>query len=134
PAGIIEVNAVGGFVILMLQGGEKLVDGVLFGPVAVEPSKCGQNDHGQDGKGNRNLAPSRLGRVVEWGVEQGHKSLLSIADLQTIKVGERTVAGNGLRPSTGLKHRVELPMYKKSVRNDGRGFVACGFCGLTFVA
>src|ERR1700719_197467 len=48
PAGIVEVNAIGTFVILMLKGGEELVDAVLFRPIAVHPGERGQNDQCHD--------------------------------------------------------------------------------------
>ncbi len=44
PARIIEVNAVSGFEILILQCGEKFIDSVLFGPVAVHPGERSQNE------------------------------------------------------------------------------------------
>ena len=46
PARIVEVNGVRGLVILVLQGGEELVDDVLFGPIAIHPGQRGQHDYG----------------------------------------------------------------------------------------
>src|SRR6202140_5730676 len=40
PGGIVEINGVGGFIILALQRGEELVDAVLLWPVAIHPGHC----------------------------------------------------------------------------------------------
>src|SRR5271169_2295421 len=73
PAGVVEVNAVGGFVILMLQRGEKLVDYVLFGPVAIHPGEGCENDYDHDGDRDLDLTPPCFRGVVGLGVEQGHR-------------------------------------------------------------
>src|ERR1700688_1065479 len=39
PARIVEVNSVRSLILLALQSGEKLVDAVLFRPVAIHPGK-----------------------------------------------------------------------------------------------
>jgi hypothetical protein len=84
PARIVEVNAVGDFVILMLKRGEKLIDDMFFRPIAEHPSRRGQNNHNQDRDRDLDLSPPRFCGIVRLRVEQGHKSSLSIADFKKI--------------------------------------------------
>src|SRR5467141_1390936 len=88
PDGIVEINGVGGFVILLLKRGEELIHAVLFWPVAVHPGQCGQSDYDHHRYRDLNLPPPRFRGVVGMGVEQGHKSPLSITDSRRIQVGE----------------------------------------------
>ena len=87
PAGIVEVNAVSGFVVLMFERGKELVHAVLFGPVAVHPGERGHDDYDRDGGRDLDLAPPGFCGVVGLGVEQGHRSRLSITDSRMVKVG-----------------------------------------------
>ena len=96
PAGIVEINAVGGFVILALKRGEELVHAVLLRPVAVHPGQRGQSDYDHHRHRDLDLPPPRRRGVVGMGVEQGHKSPSSITDSRRIQdKGRRWSEGTG---------------------------------------
>jgi hypothetical protein len=87
PAGIVEINAVGCFIILLLQRVEELVHGVLLGPIAKKPAERRESDHNDNDDGNPNLAPPGFRVIVEWSVEQGHRSRFRITDFHASGVG-----------------------------------------------
>src|ERR1700687_700672 len=96
PDGIVEINGVGGFVILLLKRDEELIHAVLLGPVAVHPRQGGQSDYDDHGHGDLDLPPPRRRGVVGMGVEQGHKSPSSITDSRRIQdKGRRWSEGTG---------------------------------------
>src|ERR1700692_2963924 len=113
PAGIVEINAVCGFVILVLQGGEELVDTVLFRPVAVHPGEHSQNNNGHYGGQYKNSPFPRLRYVVGLSIKKRHNLPPSIIDFPKVKV-------TGLEVSAPLKRPFEMPIYITSAKNGNR--------------
>jgi hypothetical protein len=83
----MEINSVGRFVILLLQGVEELVDGVLFGPTPQKPTERSESDYQDDDYSNFDFAAPSFRGIVEWSVEQGHRSPFRITDFDGTEVG-----------------------------------------------
>src|SRR6202158_5616198 len=110
PAGIVEINGVGGLVILALKRGEELVHTMLLRPVAVHPRQGGQSDYDHHRNRDLDLPPPRRRGVVGMGVEQGHKSPLSITDSRRIQdKGRRGSEGTGAGRNSSCGPVTEVP-------------------------